>query len=110
MPPPTDFATLIGKPPTFFTFPYKEYTVDFMAAGLVVACCVLLIFTTAGGAPLASQLVLSLCMFVRVLCPPSNHALAPFTSLPPPKLTQTSAKPATLHPPTLTQAHGSTSQ
>lgn len=44
-----DFATLIGQPTGFFTFPSQGYEVDFMAAGLVVACCVLLIFTTAGG-------------------------------------------------------------
>lgn len=43
------FATLIGKPTDFFTFPYKSYSVDFLAAGLVIACCCLLIFTTAGG-------------------------------------------------------------
>jgi hypothetical protein len=45
----TDFATLIGQPTGFFTFPSGGYEVDFMAAGLVVACCALLIFTTAGG-------------------------------------------------------------
>jgi hypothetical protein len=33
----------------FFTFPYQAYQVDFMAAGLVVACTIILIFTTAGG-------------------------------------------------------------
>jgi hypothetical protein len=33
----------------FFTFPYQSYQVDFMAAGLVVACTIILIFTTAGG-------------------------------------------------------------
>jgi hypothetical protein len=44
-----DFATLIGKPPHFFTLPYAGYDVDLMAGGLVVACCVLLMFTTAGG-------------------------------------------------------------
>jgi hypothetical protein len=42
------FAALIGKPTTFFTFPYKDYTVDFLAAGLMVACGLLLMFTTAG--------------------------------------------------------------
>lgn len=47
--PRADFATLIGKPVDFFTFPYKSYSVDFLAAGLVIACCLLLIFTTAGG-------------------------------------------------------------
>jgi len=40
---------LIGKPADFFTFPYREYTVDFMAAALIVCCCLLLMFTTAGG-------------------------------------------------------------
>jgi hypothetical protein len=43
------FAALIGKDPGFFTFPYGEYSVDFLAAGLMVACCLLLMFTTAGG-------------------------------------------------------------
>ncbi|KAF8072860.1 CAT1 [Scenedesmus sp. PABB004] len=43
------FATLIGKAPTFFTFPYLSYRVDFMAGGLVIACCLLLMCTTAGG-------------------------------------------------------------
>lgn len=43
------FAALIGKPTNFFTFPYQDYTVDFLAAGLMVACGLLLMFTTAGG-------------------------------------------------------------
>jgi APA family basic amino acid/polyamine antiporter len=43
------FATLIGKDPGFFIFPYKDYSVDFLAAGLMIACGVLLMFTTAGG-------------------------------------------------------------
>jgi hypothetical protein len=43
------FAALIGKDPGFFTFPYGEYSVDFLAAGLMVGCCLLLMFTTAGG-------------------------------------------------------------
>jgi hypothetical protein len=43
------FATLINKPPDFFVIPYGEYTVDFMAAGLVIVLCVILCFTTAGG-------------------------------------------------------------
>lgn len=43
------FATLIGQDPMFFTIPYQQYEVDFLAAGLVIACCVLLMFTTAGG-------------------------------------------------------------
>lgn len=46
---PADFATLIGKPTHFFTIPYGSYDIDFMAGGLVVACCTLLVFTTAGG-------------------------------------------------------------
>lgn len=43
------FAALIGKETSFFTFPYQEYTVDFLAAGLMVACGLLLMFSTAGG-------------------------------------------------------------
>jgi hypothetical protein len=72
-----DFATLIGKPTSFFTFPYKDFTVDFMAAGLVVACCLLLIFTTAGGA------CFDVCLFSgsAVLCqqPPLPPARTPPT-------------------------------
>jgi APA family basic amino acid/polyamine antiporter len=43
------FAALIGKDPGFFTFPYKDFTVDFMAAGVIIGCCLLLSFSTAGG-------------------------------------------------------------
>lgn len=43
------FAALCGQNPDFFTFPYKDYTVDFMAAGIMVLCCLLLMFSTAGG-------------------------------------------------------------
>jgi amino acid transporter len=43
------FAALISKPTSFFTFPYKDYTVDFLAGGLIIACCIMLMFTTAGG-------------------------------------------------------------
>lgn len=40
---------MIGKEPGFFTFPYQDMTVDFMAAGVIIACCLLLCFSTAGG-------------------------------------------------------------
>jgi hypothetical protein len=43
------FAALIGKPTTFFTMAYNDYTVDFLAAGLMIACGILLSFSTAGG-------------------------------------------------------------
>jgi len=43
------FATLIGKPTDFFIIPYQDYSVDFMAAGLICLLCVLLMFTTGGG-------------------------------------------------------------
>eukprot|EP00775_Hariotina_reticulata_P003840 gene3840-4097_t len=43
------FATLIGKDAGFFIIPYKDYSVDFLAAGLMIGCCLMLMFTTAGG-------------------------------------------------------------
>ena len=43
------FATLIGQPTNFFIIPYQEYDVDFLAAGLIILLCILLMFTTGGG-------------------------------------------------------------
>jgi hypothetical protein len=42
-------ATLIGKPTTFFVIPWKGFSVDLMAAGLIIFVALLLMFTTGGG-------------------------------------------------------------
>jgi hypothetical protein len=73
------FAALIGKPTNFFTIAHNDYTVDFLAAGLMIACGILLTFSTAGGS-LFNTIVTGQCQaqvhFVQVLF------LQPFQGLP----------------------------
>ncbi|WIA18741.1 hypothetical protein OEZ85_003431 [Tetradesmus obliquus] len=77
------FATLIGKPTHFFTIPYGSYDIDFMAGGLVVACCTLLVFTTAGGSwfnicVTGTQIVLILIILIAGFSKASTAHLTPF--------------------------------
>lgn len=77
------FAALIGKPTDFFTFAYQDYTVDFLAAGLMIACCLLLMFTTAGGSWFntlitGSQLLVILLILILGFWKSDRANLTPF--------------------------------
>eukprot|EP00878_Enallax_costatus_P036496 GHUV01040990.1.p1 GENE.GHUV01040990.1~~GHUV01040990.1.p1 ORF type:complete len:281 (+),score=47.38 GHUV01040990.1:220-1062(+) len=77
------FATLIGQPSSFFTFAYKAYTVDFMAAGLMILCCIILMFSTAGGSWFnivitGSQLVVILIILIAGFVKSDTANLRPF--------------------------------
>jgi len=61
------FATLIGKPTDFFIIPYQDYSVDFMAAGLVCVLCVLLMFTTGGGSWFNLVVTLSQLVVIAII-------------------------------------------
>jgi amino acid transporter len=77
------FAALIGKDPGFFTFPYKDYTVDFMAAAVIILCCLLLCFSTAGGSwfnivVTGSQLLVILIILIAGFVKANPANLSPF--------------------------------
>ncbi|KAF6256039.1 amino acid permease family protein [Scenedesmus sp. NREL 46B-D3] len=77
------FAALIGKEPGFFTFAYLDYTVDFMAAGVIVLCCLLLSFSTAGGSwfnivVTGSQLLVILIILIAGFVKANPANLSPF--------------------------------
>jgi hypothetical protein len=77
------FAALIGKPPSFFVFAWQDYTVDFMAAGLMIACCLMLSFSTAGGSwfnifMTGSQLLVILIILIAGFVKANPANLKPF--------------------------------
>jgi APA family basic amino acid/polyamine antiporter len=77
------FAALIGKDPSFFTFPYKDYTVDLMAAGIMILCCLLLSFSTAGGSwfniiVTGSQLLVILIILIAGFIKANPANMTPF--------------------------------
>eukprot|EP00882_Tetradesmus_deserticola_P001730 GHRQ01001859.1.p1 GENE.GHRQ01001859.1~~GHRQ01001859.1.p1 ORF type:complete len:634 (+),score=216.50 GHRQ01001859.1:64-1902(+) len=77
------FAALIGKDTAYFTFAYKDYTVDFMAAGVILLCCALLSFSTAGGSwfnivMTGSQLLVILVILIAGFVKSDRANLSPF--------------------------------
>ena len=61
------FAQLVGQDPAFFTFAYKDYTVDFMAAALVIVVGVLLMFTTGGGSIFNLVITISQLVVIAII-------------------------------------------
>jgi basic amino acid/polyamine antiporter, APA family len=67
----------------FFMFTYQQYDVDFLAAGVMMLCCVLLMFSTAGGswfniAVTGSQLIVIAIILIAGFVKSNRANLTPF--------------------------------